>query len=117
VSADQRVTLAAEYLASARQRDISFMPPSRMAAELAETRRQLGLVLAAIEDVAPALTNEQRLTVLSALADAEVYRTERAAEWCDACETAPEGACREHVDDLDDADAYRQLAREIGGQQ
>jgi hypothetical protein len=44
---DQRIVLAREYLAGARQRDIDHMPPSRMMAELAETRRQLGLVLAA----------------------------------------------------------------------
>lgn len=50
--ADQRITLAREYLAAARQRDISYLPPSRMAAELAETRRQLGQVLAATTDTA-----------------------------------------------------------------
>jgi hypothetical protein len=43
---DQRITLARQYLAGARGRDISQMPPSRLMAELAETRRQLGLVLA-----------------------------------------------------------------------
>jgi hypothetical protein len=48
---DQRITLAREYLAAARQRDINYLPPSRMAAELAETRRQLGLVLAAAADL------------------------------------------------------------------
>jgi hypothetical protein len=51
VSADERVRLAREYLTAARQRDINFMPPSRMAAELAETRRQLGLVLAAVAEM------------------------------------------------------------------
>jgi hypothetical protein len=50
VSADQRVELAREYLAGARQRDINYMPPSRMMAELAETRRQFGQVLAAVAD-------------------------------------------------------------------
>jgi hypothetical protein len=65
----------------------------------------------------PALTDAQRATVLIALADTETYVTERAAAWCDACESAPEGACHEHVDDLDQTDRYRQLAREIGGQQ
>jgi hypothetical protein len=47
---DQRITLAREYLAAARGRDINHLPPSRLMAELAETRRQLGLVLTAIRD-------------------------------------------------------------------
>jgi hypothetical protein len=55
VSADQRVELARDYLRGARQRDINYMRPSRMLAELAETRRQLGRVLTAaaeLEDAA-----------------------------------------------------------------
>ena len=47
---DQRITLAREYLAAARGRDIDHLPPSRLMAELAETRRQLGLVLAAVAE-------------------------------------------------------------------
>jgi hypothetical protein len=114
---DERITLAREYLAAARGRPIDHMPPSRLAAELAETRRQLGLVLAAAADQPHTLTGAQLVIVLTALADAETYVTERAAAWCDACESAPEGACSEHVEDLDQADVYRQLAREIGDQQ
>jgi hypothetical protein len=49
---DQRITSAHEYLAGARQRDIDRLPPSRLMAELAETRRQLGLVLGAYDDLA-----------------------------------------------------------------
>ena len=51
---DQRITLAREYLAAARGRDINHMPPSRLAAELAETRRQLGQALAAAADLTDA---------------------------------------------------------------
>ena len=47
MTADQRVQLTRDYLAAARQRDINYLRPSRMAAELAETRRQLGQFLAA----------------------------------------------------------------------
>jgi hypothetical protein len=47
---DQRITLAREYLAGARQRDPNHLPPSRLMAELAETRRQLGQVLAVIAE-------------------------------------------------------------------
>jgi hypothetical protein len=47
---DERVTQAREYLAGARQRDINYLPPSRMQAELAETRHQLGQVLAVLAE-------------------------------------------------------------------
>jgi hypothetical protein len=49
MSADQRVQLAREYLDGARQRPVDHLPPSRLVAELAETRRQLGIVLAVID--------------------------------------------------------------------
>jgi hypothetical protein len=118
VSADQRVELAREYLAAARQRDIGHMPPSRLMAELAETRRQLGLVLAAAAGLEDTIVFPEgpRHTMLGALDDAATYREQRAAAWCDRCESAPEGACPEHLDDLDAVDAYRDLARQLGGQ-
>ncbi len=56
---DQRVIIAREYLDGARQRDINYLPPSRMQAELAETRRQLGQVLAAYADLARETGGEQ----------------------------------------------------------
>jgi hypothetical protein len=46
---DQRVQLAREYLDGARQRPVEALPPSRLVAELAETRRQLAAVLAVLE--------------------------------------------------------------------
>jgi hypothetical protein len=60
------------------------------------------------------LRGPQVATVRQALADAAVYRRSRAAAWCPRCETAPDAACQEHVADLAAADAYDQLAREIG---
>jgi hypothetical protein len=48
-------------------------------------------------------------TIARALADAEGYRRLRADQWCMNCETAPQGACQDHVADLDLADAYRDL--------
>ncbi len=48
--------------------------------------------------------------VRRALADAEVYRRQRATAWCADCESSPAGECTDHVDDLDAADAYRDLA-------
>lgn len=51
MSTDDRIELAREYLQGARQRDINYLPPSRLQAELAETRRQLGAVLAAVAEM------------------------------------------------------------------
>lgn len=56
------------------------------------------------------LTAAQAAAVRRALADAEVYRRQRAAAWCADCESSPAGSCTDHVDDLDAADAYRDLA-------
>jgi hypothetical protein len=52
---DQRIALAREYLRAAYDRNPDHMPPSRLIAELAETRRQLGQVLAAVADQPPAV--------------------------------------------------------------
>ncbi|MGH3222573.1 MAG: hypothetical protein ACRDPY_28405 [Streptosporangiaceae bacterium] len=60
------------------------------------------------------LTAKQAAMAARALADAEGYRRLRADQWCSDCETAPEGACEDHVNDLDLADAYRDLAAELG---
>ena len=48
-----------------------------------------------------------------ALADAEAYRRERAGAWCADCQGHPAGACETHVDDLDQADAYAGLGRQL----
>jgi len=48
-----------------------------------------------------------------ALADAEAYRRDGAEAWCADCEARPEGACDDHVDDLDRADAYAELGRQL----
>src|SRR5262245_44257286 len=50
-----------------------------------------------------------------ALADAETYRRKRAENWCGDCAAAPAGGCDDHLDDLDQADAYRDLAAELAG--
>lgn len=60
-----------------------------------------------------AITTAQAVIVRQALADAEQYRRMRAAAWCANCATAPAGACKSHLDDLDAADAYRDLAAEL----
>ena len=60
------------------------------------------------------LTKEDIITIAQALADAEQLRRLRASEWCQYCQIAAAGACHEHLDDLDAADAYRDLAAELG---
>lgn len=61
------------------------------------------------------LTPRDRLLLLAALADAAAYRDDRAGTCCEACESADAGACDEHADDADQAEAYRVLAARIGG--
>jgi len=48
--------------------------------------------------------------IMRALADAEGYRHLRASQWCAKCESAPEGACGEHLNDVALAGVYRDLA-------
>jgi hypothetical protein len=60
-------------------------------------------------------TTGQEAVIAQALDDAEQYRRRRAADWCGDCETAPEGACEKHLEDLDQADAYRDLAARLAG--
>ena len=62
------------------------------------------------------LTPRDRRTLMAALADAATYRTDRATGYCEACLEADAGACDGHADDVDQADAYRALARRIGGE-
>jgi hypothetical protein len=53
------------------------------------------------------------VTIRQALADAEAYRRERARAYCHDCKRHPAGACEDHLNDLDAADAYRDLAAEL----
>jgi hypothetical protein len=115
MTADQRVTLAREYLAGARQRDINHLPPSRLMSELAETRRQLGQVLAAVADQARPLTGAQLATVLGALEVAAEYKRDRAAA-CPDCEAHPAELCGTCEYRLATADDYDALAATLGGQ-
>ncbi len=61
------------------------------------------------------LTAGQEVIVAEALADAEKYRRDRAEAWCSDCQSHPAGSCEDHVDDLDAADAYRDLAAGLAG--
>lgn len=61
------------------------------------------------------LTPRDRRSVLAAIAEAAEAREARASAWCDQCREAAAGMCDEHADDIDQAEAYRALARRIGG--
>jgi hypothetical protein len=50
IPADERAELARRYLAEARQRDVTELPPSRLMAECAELRRLLGQVLGVLAE-------------------------------------------------------------------
>jgi hypothetical protein len=56
----------------------------------------------------------ERLIVLTALDDAIAFRTERAGAYCADCRESPAELCESHQDDLDTADTYRTVARELG---
>jgi hypothetical protein len=87
---DQRITLAREYLAGARQRDINHLPPSRLMAELAETRRQLGLVLAAVADQADEAGRLARIRQVLAEFDWEFHDRQLALEAIDRIQAGGE---------------------------
>ncbi|MHB1431499.1 MAG: hypothetical protein ACYCVZ_05215 [Streptosporangiaceae bacterium] len=70
---------------------------------------------AAARPPALGLTPRDRRTILAALAEAADAREAAASACCEDCASAPAGACDRHADDIDQADAYRALARRIGG--
>jgi hypothetical protein len=51
------------------------------------------------------------VTICQALADAEACRRSRVEAYCYDCQRHPAGACEDHLNDLDQADAYRDLAQ------
>lgn len=130
MTADQRITAAAEVLAGARRRKGSTLPPSVLVREDAELRRQLGQVLDVIAeagfglaqaesgvraDGSAALAPADLIEVLGALDHAAAFLTERACQPCTACAATETGPCGDDADDLDQADAYRALAARLGG--
>jgi hypothetical protein len=115
MTGDRRVQLAREYLAAARGRDINQLPPSRLMTELAETRRQLSLVLAAAAGQTPPLTGAQLATVLDALEVAADDKRDRAAT-CPDCEAHLAELCDTCEYRLAIADEYDALVETLRGQ-
>jgi hypothetical protein len=108
VTADLRVPQAAEFLAGARRRKVTELPPSVLMRELAETRRQLGQVLDVVR-ASVALTDEQLIILSQAIGDALAWRAP------DTCRDCGQGAlCDDHAADVHWRDAYWRLARELG---
>jgi hypothetical protein len=66
-----------------------------------------------LEEAAVTLTSAQAAVMASALADAERYRREFGAAWCVDCAVSPDGACQDHLEDLDRAEAYSDIAAEL----
>jgi hypothetical protein len=115
--ASQSIALAREYARGARSRPIDQLPPSRLMAELAETRRQLGLVIGAVGTIEHlALTEAQRTTVLDALDVAAGCKRGRAAD-CPDCEASPSELYSSCEYRLARADEYDALAKTLRGRQ
>jgi hypothetical protein len=105
VTPDERVEIARDYLQGARQRDVKYLPPTRLMLEVAGTRHQLARVLAVIAGQRAVLTEAQLPVVLAALEDAAEWREQLAEEWAE-----------KRGEYLGEAAAYRELARGLGGE-
>jgi hypothetical protein len=87
--------------------DLDVQTVAAVAGWVGRANRQL------LNETAVTVTTTQAALIAKALADAETYRRPHAEDWCADCETAPQGACEDHLNDLDQADAYRDLAAEL----
>ena len=58
-------------------------------------------------------TAAQAAVLAGALADAERYRRDLGAGLCADCAASSDGACQDHLEDLDRAEAYRGIAVEL----
>jgi hypothetical protein len=107
----KRLNAAREFLAGARRRKVAELPPSALVREDVELRRQLGQLLAFVDEAL--FLDAGQLEVLGqALADAIEYRTPDAD--CAGCDDHPAGLCDDHAADLDLTDAFLSLGREAG---
>ena len=73
--------------------------------------------LSSVSEAAPCaaitLTTAQAAVMAKALVDAEQYRRDTAATWCADCAASPDVACQDHLEDLDRAEAYSEVAAEL----
>jgi len=110
VSGDERVIYAREFLAGARKRKVTELPPSVLVRELAEARRVLGQVLDYLAEGAGG--PEQRAVLAQALADAIAHREPPGD--CPDCRLTDALWCRAHEDGMEAIGAYRQLGLTLG---
>jgi len=107
---DVRVREARRRLAGLPSDDeLAHLTPVQLLVELARAHGAPQMLDAWIREQpteAAALSTAQLGCVLGALA----YRRRRAEAWCGDCEASAAGACSDHLDDLDAADTYRDLA-------
>jgi len=108
---DQRVIYARDFLAGARKRRVSELPPSVLVREDAELRRLLGQVLDYLSEVV-ALGPHQVEVIGNALSDAIAWRTE--LDYCGACAQSPNGMCADHAVWRGRRDTYVRLGSELG---
>jgi hypothetical protein len=71
-----------------------------------------GLRVTADGDSAPGAA--RRAILAAAMADAIAFREARAAVACGDCDASESGACTAHLDEIDQADRYRIVGRELG---
>jgi hypothetical protein len=111
------VARAREILTDKGDQDQDFV--DRLASRVGSLEWYTGELLVLVGDLtggAPGtatLTAEQLATVLNALADAADYRRACADQYCTDCEVMREAtgqACGQHLDDLDAASEYDDLA-------
>jgi hypothetical protein len=80
---DQRITAAREYLRGVQQSDVLHLPPSALLRECAESRRQLGQVLAAVDGQADEAGKLARIRQVLAEFDWEFHDRQLALEAID----------------------------------
>jgi len=127
VSGDRQLAAAREFLDSVSRRPAAGLPPSVLAREDAELRRQLGQVLDvageatavagllcdAVAAVVYELDLGEAALVVDALEVAAEYRRYRADLSCDLCSLSAAGVCDGHAADIERAAEYDALADQI----
>ena len=127
MSADQRITAAAEFLDHARKHRAEDLPAYLLERHYTELRRQLGTVLNVVAEMSADMATlrrsvsagvfdlgeEESALVLDALEVAAEYRRYRADLSCVACARSQAGLCDDHAADIERAEEYAALARQI----
>jgi hypothetical protein len=134
MTADLRVQAAREFLAGARNRRVTELPPSILVRECEQSRRALGQLLDVLDEAITTATDDSTgvwldgsatvadqdvPTILAALRDAVDYRTVLLA-MCAECDSvdlagADATACETHRADQEHLRKYAALIRVLSG--